>query len=75
MKVRYETKTVRQVDYCCEEMKKAEAGKAIVFPPSTAGLIQPSIFGPNNDPEIARGPIAYPIRFCPFCAEQILYQQ
>jgi hypothetical protein len=69
MRVRTETKPVRQVDYCCEGMKIAEKGKAILILSSQA-----QIFGPNNDPVVIRGPIAYPIEFCPFCGARIIFE-
>ena len=32
MKVKFATQTIRQIEHCCEEMKKAEEGRAIIFP-------------------------------------------
>ena len=69
VRTRIETKPVKQVDYCCEGMKVAEKGKAIVINASEA-----SIFGPNCDPAIVRGPISFPITHCPFCGDPIIFE-
>jgi hypothetical protein len=73
MKVKYRTETVKQVEYCCEEMKKAEEARAIVFPVS-ADLGSGWIFGPHN-PKLGGAPRPFEIRYCPFCGQRIVFEE
>jgi len=75
MKIKYQTQTVRQVEYCCKDMEQAETGKAIVFPiEPTRELSTPWIFGPHNS-KLGGAGRPFAIKFCPFCGERITFSQ
>jgi len=73
MKVKFATQTIRQIEHCCEEMKKAEEGRAIIFPIGP-DLKYGWIFGPHN-PKLGGAPRPFEIKFCPFCGQKIVFEE
>jgi len=54
-------------------MKKAEEGRAIVFP-LESNLKTGWIFGPHN-PKLGGAPRPFEIHFCPFCGQKIIFEE
>lgn len=74
MKIKYVTQTVKQVEYCCKEMEKAEEGKAIVFPTFPDEHPHVFVFGPHNA-KLGGAQRPFEIKFCPFCSERITFEE
>jgi hypothetical protein len=73
MKIVFRTETIRQVEYCCKDMEKAEDGKAIVFP-TDISLKYGWIFGPHNS-HLGGAGRPFEIHYCPFCGIPIRFEE